>query len=66
MDIAQRFQQLRNFLQQAREFIKISAQLPSFCVDDQAFLRQVELSLQQQRQVAIQPVHKLNRNGVTH
>ncbi|KGQ30811.1 selenocysteine synthase [Gallibacterium genomosp. 2] len=50
---------MRNFLQQAREFIKISAQLPSFCVDDQAFLRQVELSLQQQRQVAIQPVHNL-------
>lgn len=50
---------MRNFLQQAREFIKISAQLPSFCVDDQAFLRQVELSLQQQRQVVIQPVHNL-------
>ncbi|KGQ29322.1 L-seryl-tRNA(Sec) selenium transferase [Gallibacterium anatis] len=50
---------MRHFLQQARAFIKTSAHLPPFCADEQTFLQQLESALQQQRQLAIQPVHNL-------
>ena len=32
---------MRHFLQQARAFIKTSAQLPPFCADEQTFLQQL-------------------------